>query len=101
MRGCFFLTEPATAFPHILTTDNKSVLTYVYLLTWFFMSMHFYLYLLLLFVMSCMQNIAYFTLSTAPLEDGRGKCPYDPAKGHTGLIVGEYLCVCVCVCMCV
>lgn len=23
-------------------------------------------------------------------EDGKGKCPYDPAKGHTGLLVGEF-----------
>uniref|UniRef100_UPI00398ECE1A semaphorin-4C isoform X2 n=1 Tax=Pristiophorus japonicus TaxID=55135 RepID=UPI00398ECE1A len=28
-----------------------------------------------------------FTLNKAAMEDGKGKCPYDPAKGHTGLIV--------------
>ncbi|XP_069475167.1 semaphorin-4C [Ambystoma mexicanum] len=28
-----------------------------------------------------------FSLDHAGLEDGRGKCPYDPSKGHTGLIV--------------
>uniref|UniRef100_A0A3P8VGH1 Sema domain-containing protein n=1 Tax=Cynoglossus semilaevis TaxID=244447 RepID=A0A3P8VGH1_CYNSE len=32
-----------------------------------------------------------FTLNTAALEDGKGKCPYDPAKGHTGLIVDKEL----------
>lgn len=31
-----------------------------------------------------------FSLNPAILEDGKGKCPYDPAKGHTGLIVGMY-----------
>ncbi|KAJ3604410.1 hypothetical protein NHX12_029151, partial [Muraenolepis orangiensis] len=36
-------------------------------------------------------NADYFTLNTAALEDGRGKCPYDPAKGHTGLIVDKEL----------
>ncbi|TWW60745.1 Semaphorin-4C M-Sema F [Takifugu flavidus] len=36
-------------------------------------------------------NADYFTLSTAPLDDGKGKCPYDPAKGHTGLIVDREL----------
>ncbi|CAL8346473.1 unnamed protein product [Lota lota] len=36
-------------------------------------------------------HAAYFTLNTAALEDGRGKCPYDPAKGHTGLIVDKEL----------
>uniref|UniRef100_A0A8C1IZK4 Semaphorin-4C n=1 Tax=Cyprinus carpio TaxID=7962 RepID=A0A8C1IZK4_CYPCA len=34
-------------------------------------------------------NADYFTLDSTTLEDGKGKCPYDPAKGHTGLIVGE------------
>ncbi|KAF6726404.1 Semaphorin-4C [Oryzias melastigma] len=34
-------------------------------------------------------NADYFTLSMAALEDGKGKCPYDPAKGHTGLIVDK------------
>ncbi|XP_062934625.1 semaphorin-4C [Cynocephalus volans] len=28
-----------------------------------------------------------FTLERRELEDGKGKCPYDPAKGHTGLLV--------------
>ncbi|XP_041089482.1 semaphorin-4C-like [Polyodon spathula] len=28
-----------------------------------------------------------FTLELSSMEDGKGKCPYDPAKGHTGLIV--------------
>lgn len=32
-----------------------------------------------------------FTLERGEFEDGKGKCPYDPAKGHTGLLVGEYL----------
>uniref|UniRef100_A0A3Q3WVZ6 Semaphorin-4C n=1 Tax=Mola mola TaxID=94237 RepID=A0A3Q3WVZ6_MOLML len=36
-------------------------------------------------------NADYFTLSPAALEDGKGKCPYDPAKGHTGLIVDKEL----------
>uniref|UniRef100_A0A8C4DV25 Sema domain-containing protein n=1 Tax=Dicentrarchus labrax TaxID=13489 RepID=A0A8C4DV25_DICLA len=36
-------------------------------------------------------NADYFTLDTAALEDGKGKCPYDPAKGHTGLIVDKEL----------
>lgn len=35
------------------------------------------------------QNADHFTLDSTALEDGKGKCPYDPAKGHTGLIVGE------------
>uniref|UniRef100_A0A665X1B3 Sema domain-containing protein n=1 Tax=Echeneis naucrates TaxID=173247 RepID=A0A665X1B3_ECHNA len=35
-------------------------------------------------------NAEYFTLDP-DLEDGKGKCPYDPAKGHTGLIVDEEL----------
>ncbi|RVE68617.1 hypothetical protein OJAV_G00093600 [Oryzias javanicus] len=34
-------------------------------------------------------NADYFTISMAALEDGKGKCPYDPAKGHTGLIVDK------------
>lgn len=37
-----------------------------------------------------LQNADSFTLNAAALEDGKGKCPYDPAKGHTGLIVGKY-----------
>uniref|UniRef100_A0A452HWI0 Uncharacterized protein n=1 Tax=Gopherus agassizii TaxID=38772 RepID=A0A452HWI0_9SAUR len=28
-----------------------------------------------------------FSLNRLAFEDGKGKCPYDPAKGHTGLIV--------------
>uniref|UniRef100_A0A8D0E4D3 Semaphorin 4C n=1 Tax=Salvator merianae TaxID=96440 RepID=A0A8D0E4D3_SALMN len=32
-----------------------------------------------------------FSLDKLSFEDGRGKCPYDPAKGHTGLIVEEEL----------
>uniref|UniRef100_A0A7N8Y4V3 Sema domain-containing protein n=1 Tax=Mastacembelus armatus TaxID=205130 RepID=A0A7N8Y4V3_9TELE len=36
-------------------------------------------------------NADYFTLNTAAPEDGKGKCPYDPAKGHTGLIVDKEL----------
>ncbi|XP_074493346.1 semaphorin-4C [Sebastes fasciatus] len=36
-------------------------------------------------------NADYFTLNAAALEDGKGKCPYDPAKGHTGLIVDKEL----------
>lgn len=32
-----------------------------------------------------------FTLDRGEFEDGKGKCPYDPAKGHTGLLVGEWL----------
>ncbi|XP_053725829.1 semaphorin-4C [Synchiropus splendidus] len=36
-------------------------------------------------------NADYFTLNSAALEDGKGKCPYDPAKGHTGLIVDKEL----------
>uniref|UniRef100_A0A8C0XX28 Sema domain-containing protein n=1 Tax=Cyprinus carpio carpio TaxID=630221 RepID=A0A8C0XX28_CYPCA len=36
-------------------------------------------------------NADYFTLDSTTLEDGKGKCPYDPAKGHTGLIVDKEL----------
>ncbi|XP_072565072.1 semaphorin-4C [Paramormyrops kingsleyae] len=36
-------------------------------------------------------NTEGFTLNSAALEDGKGKCPYDPAKGHTGLIVDKEL----------
>uniref|UniRef100_A0A3Q1BGR7 Sema domain-containing protein n=1 Tax=Amphiprion ocellaris TaxID=80972 RepID=A0A3Q1BGR7_AMPOC len=36
-------------------------------------------------------NADYFALNTGALEDGKGKCPYDPAKGHTGLIVDKEL----------
>ncbi|KAB0401371.1 hypothetical protein E2I00_005030 [Balaenoptera physalus] len=28
-----------------------------------------------------------FTLERGEFEDGKGKCPYDPVKGHTGLLV--------------
>uniref|UniRef100_A0A8C9PP64 Semaphorin 4C n=1 Tax=Spermophilus dauricus TaxID=99837 RepID=A0A8C9PP64_SPEDA len=28
-----------------------------------------------------------FTLERGEFDDGKGKCPYDPAKGHTGLLV--------------
>lgn len=35
-----------------------------------------------------------FTLERSEFEDGKGKCPYDPAKGHTGLLVGEWLSHC-------
>lgn len=36
------------------------------------------------------QDMPTFTLQRGDLEDGKGKCPYDPAKGHTGLLVGEW-----------
>ncbi|KAJ8263444.1 hypothetical protein COCON_G00159010 [Conger conger] len=36
-------------------------------------------------------NTERFTLDTSALEDGKGKCPYDPAKGHTGLLVDKEL----------
>ncbi|KAG7480947.1 hypothetical protein MATL_G00061650 [Megalops atlanticus] len=36
-------------------------------------------------------NADHFTLYSSSLEDGKGKCPYDPAKGHTGLIVDKEL----------
>lgn len=49
--------------------------------------------LLILCACVCLQNADYFALNVAALEDGKGKCPYDPAKGHTGLIVGELKCV--------
>ncbi|XP_067879481.1 semaphorin-4C [Heterodontus francisci] len=32
-------------------------------------------------------EVQNFTLNKAAMEDGKGKCPYDPAEGHTGLIV--------------
>ncbi|XP_012875182.1 PREDICTED: semaphorin-4C [Dipodomys ordii] len=32
-------------------------------------------------------DILTFTLGNGEFEDGKGKCPYDPAKGHTGLLV--------------
>ncbi|KYO31598.1 hypothetical protein Y1Q_0017864 [Alligator mississippiensis] len=31
---------------------------------------------------------ATFSLDPQAFEDGKGKCPYDPTKGHTGLVVG-------------
>ncbi|KFW04026.1 Semaphorin-4C, partial [Fulmarus glacialis] len=34
------------------------------------------------------QELSGFTLDQVAFEDGKGKCPYDPTKGHTGLIVG-------------
>uniref|UniRef100_A0A7M4DVL2 Semaphorin 4C n=1 Tax=Crocodylus porosus TaxID=8502 RepID=A0A7M4DVL2_CROPO len=30
---------------------------------------------------------ATFSLDPQAFEDGKGKCPYDPTKGHTGLVV--------------
>lgn len=35
------------------------------------------------------QELSGFTLDPVAFEDGKGKCPYDPTKGHTGLIVGR------------
>ncbi|NXX80310.1 SEM4C protein, partial [Urocolius indicus] len=32
-------------------------------------------------------ELSSFTLDQVAFEDGKGKCPYDPTKGHTGLIV--------------
>ncbi|XP_029460180.1 semaphorin-4C isoform X2 [Rhinatrema bivittatum] len=32
-------------------------------------------------------ELSSFTLDRFSLEDGKGKCPYDPSKGHSGLIV--------------
>ncbi|XP_062452769.1 semaphorin-4C [Rhea pennata] len=32
-------------------------------------------------------ELSGFTLDQVTFEDGKGKCPYDPTKGHTGLIV--------------
>ncbi|NXF56507.1 SEM4C protein, partial [Oceanites oceanicus] len=34
-------------------------------------------------------ELSGFTLDQVAFEDGKGKCPYDPTKGHTGLIVGR------------
>ncbi|XP_042750508.1 semaphorin-4C-like, partial [Lagopus leucura] len=34
-----------------------------------------------------LQELSGFTLDHVAFEDGKGKCPYDPTKGHTGLIV--------------
>lgn len=36
------------------------------------------------------QDMVTFTLEHGAFEDGKGKCPYDPAKGHTALLVGEW-----------
>ncbi|NXS54956.1 SEM4C protein, partial [Brachypteracias leptosomus] len=35
-------------------------------------------------------ELSGFTLDQVAFEDGKGKCPYDPTKGHTGLIVGRW-----------
>lgn len=45
----------------------------------------------LLMVSLCHQDMLTFTLERGDFEDGKGKCPYDPAKGHTGLLVGKWL----------
>jgi len=37
-----------------------------------------------------LQELSGFTLDQVAFEDGKGKCPYDPTKGHTGLIVGRW-----------
>ncbi|NWI56378.1 SEM4C protein, partial [Calyptomena viridis] len=37
-------------------------------------------------------ELSGFTLDRVAFEDGKGKCPYDPTKGHTGLIVGRCHC---------
>ncbi|NWW59405.1 SEM4C protein, partial [Ifrita kowaldi] len=36
-------------------------------------------------------ELSGFTLDQVAFEDGKGKCPYDPTKGHTGLIVDTEL----------
>lgn len=36
------------------------------------------------------QDVLTFTLEHREFDDGKGKCPYDPAKGHTALLVGEW-----------
>lgn len=36
-------------------------------------------------------ELSTFTLDSVNLEDGRGKCPYDPSTGHTGLVVDGIL----------
>lgn len=36
------------------------------------------------------KELSGFTLDQVAFEDGKGKCPYDPTKGHTGLIVGRW-----------
>lgn len=35
------------------------------------------------------QDVDAFTLPTS-FEEGKEKCPYDPARGFTGLIIGEH-----------
>ncbi|KAG9334368.1 hypothetical protein JZ751_008187 [Albula glossodonta] len=37
------------------------------------------------------QNADRFALDSATLEEGRGKCSFDPVKGYTGLIVDKEL----------
>uniref|UniRef100_A0AAY4BG90 Sema domain-containing protein n=1 Tax=Denticeps clupeoides TaxID=299321 RepID=A0AAY4BG90_9TELE len=34
-------------------------------------------------------NADHFSLNTVALEEGKGKCPYDPAKGYTALIADK------------
>uniref|UniRef100_A0A2D4HIN2 Sema domain-containing protein n=1 Tax=Micrurus lemniscatus lemniscatus TaxID=129467 RepID=A0A2D4HIN2_MICLE len=34
-------------------------------------------------------DLATFSLDRFSFEEGKGKCPYDPAKGYTSLIVGK------------
>ncbi|XP_075714700.1 semaphorin-4C isoform X2 [Rhinoderma darwinii] len=36
-------------------------------------------------------ELSTFTLDSVNLEDGKGKCPYDPSTGHTGLVVDGIL----------
>ncbi|XP_063788069.1 semaphorin-4C [Pseudophryne corroboree] len=36
-------------------------------------------------------ELSSYTLDSVNLEDGRGKCPYDPSSGHTGLVVDGVL----------
>lgn len=38
--------------------------------------------------LSFLQDAEAFTLPTS-FEEGKEKCPYDPARGFTGLIIGE------------
>lgn len=45
---------------------------------------------LTLTVSSLPQDVLTFTLEHREFDDGKGKCPYDPAKGHTALLVGEW-----------
>ncbi|KAM9311278.1 semaphorin-4C [Gastrophryne carolinensis] len=32
-------------------------------------------------------ELSTFTLDSVNLEDGKGRCPYDPSTGHTGIVV--------------